>query len=416
MDSPRPPFGIDAMMNTTMDYFRKAWSSFNLPTQLAPTVDIAELDKRINNLKAVESWLNLNLTMLRTTIQGLEIQRGTIAAISTIGQAVDQTGNTFTDWARQARTAGANLVNESTASAMAAATSPLSGTRRGRTEAPEPPAAPPPAAPVDDEAAGTGSSGGLSPLASSFFSMFAPLSGATRPDPASAETEAEPPSASAAEPHSRPAGASRSGVSPDWPLPPAGPTAEAPPEVPAEGAQAGAAAASATGTPDADAAAGGGTTAPMAGATNALAEGLAAASAQFINPTAWWNMLQSQFSQIVQATAPASGGGGAATESPAPSRGKGAAKAAPKGGARGAKQAGTRDGARKSAAKRSPATAGARPVSAGAGTGGARKSPASPSAKKAAPTRAKAGGSGTSKAARTSKAAGSTRGGGREES
>jgi hypothetical protein len=38
------------------------------------------------DLRAVESWLQLNLSMLSTTIQGLEIQRSTLAAIKTMAQ------------------------------------------------------------------------------------------------------------------------------------------------------------------------------------------------------------------------------------------------------------------------------------------------------------------------------------------
>lgn len=43
--------------------------------------DPAELAKRIADLKTVEQWLDFNLTLLRTTIQGLEIQRGTLLAL-----------------------------------------------------------------------------------------------------------------------------------------------------------------------------------------------------------------------------------------------------------------------------------------------------------------------------------------------
>ncbi len=43
--------------------------------------DPAELEKRIADLKTVEQWLDFNLTLLRTTIQGLEIQRGTLLAL-----------------------------------------------------------------------------------------------------------------------------------------------------------------------------------------------------------------------------------------------------------------------------------------------------------------------------------------------
>lgn len=50
-----------------------------------------EMDKRINELKTVEQWLTLNLNLLKTTIQGLEIQRGTLAAIAAFSQSVSGT-------------------------------------------------------------------------------------------------------------------------------------------------------------------------------------------------------------------------------------------------------------------------------------------------------------------------------------
>lgn len=50
--------------------------------------DLKEMDKRIAELKAVEQWLGLNLTMLKTTIQGLEIQRGTLAALQSFTESM----------------------------------------------------------------------------------------------------------------------------------------------------------------------------------------------------------------------------------------------------------------------------------------------------------------------------------------
>jgi hypothetical protein len=50
--------------------------------------DLKELDKRIAELKAVEQWLNLNQSLLKTTIQALEVQRGTIAAIQSFGESM----------------------------------------------------------------------------------------------------------------------------------------------------------------------------------------------------------------------------------------------------------------------------------------------------------------------------------------
>jgi len=59
------------------------WGSmgFAMPGMVTPTFDIGELDKRIADLKAVEGWLQMNLGMLQTTIQGLEMQRSTLTAM-----------------------------------------------------------------------------------------------------------------------------------------------------------------------------------------------------------------------------------------------------------------------------------------------------------------------------------------------
>jgi hypothetical protein len=59
-----------------------------MPSMIAPTVDIEELDKRIADLRAVEQWLELNAGMLRTTIQTLEVQRATIATLKGISGAM----------------------------------------------------------------------------------------------------------------------------------------------------------------------------------------------------------------------------------------------------------------------------------------------------------------------------------------
>lgn len=59
-----------------------------LPSMIAPTMDVDELDKRITDLKAVEHWLEINAGMLRTTIQTLEVQRATIATLKGIGGAM----------------------------------------------------------------------------------------------------------------------------------------------------------------------------------------------------------------------------------------------------------------------------------------------------------------------------------------
>lgn len=71
----------------SMDFIKRAWSTFNIPSPFTPTLSVEELDKRIADLRAVEQWLALNQTMLRNTIQGLEIQRGTINVVKTLSDS-----------------------------------------------------------------------------------------------------------------------------------------------------------------------------------------------------------------------------------------------------------------------------------------------------------------------------------------
>ena len=52
---------------------------------MTPLTNVEELDKRITDLRAVEQWLKLNLNMLQSAIQGLEVQRATLATLQAFG-------------------------------------------------------------------------------------------------------------------------------------------------------------------------------------------------------------------------------------------------------------------------------------------------------------------------------------------
>ncbi|MGI9027059.1 MAG: PhaM family polyhydroxyalkanoate granule multifunctional regulatory protein [Burkholderiaceae bacterium] len=76
-----------------VDFMKKLWGNVPgntaVPGFLLPTLDLDELDKRISDLKAAESWLEVNLNLLRATVQGLEVQRHTIAAIRSLGAVTE---------------------------------------------------------------------------------------------------------------------------------------------------------------------------------------------------------------------------------------------------------------------------------------------------------------------------------------
>lgn len=82
------------VMNDTLDFVKNLWGSMSVPGLTAPTLSVEELDKKVNDLKAVESWLNLNLSMLRGSIQALEVQRDTIATLKSVGASLASAVNT----------------------------------------------------------------------------------------------------------------------------------------------------------------------------------------------------------------------------------------------------------------------------------------------------------------------------------
>src|SRR6478672_3888247 len=65
------------------EMFRRLWGPLGVPVpgMAMPTMDPQEIDKRVQELKSVEMWLSMNLNMLRTAIQGLEMQKAGLNAM-----------------------------------------------------------------------------------------------------------------------------------------------------------------------------------------------------------------------------------------------------------------------------------------------------------------------------------------------
>ncbi len=62
-------------------------AGMKVPGMVMPTLSVEEINKKISDLKAVESWLGVNMNMLRGTIQALEVQAATIATLQTMGES-----------------------------------------------------------------------------------------------------------------------------------------------------------------------------------------------------------------------------------------------------------------------------------------------------------------------------------------
>lgn len=102
-----PGFGQsgDAAQNpllASMEMMRNAWQGMakagGFEQVLGANISPQELEKRIADLRAVEQWLRMNLSMLSSTIQALEVQQATVSTLnsflSTVSSNPNDAGNT----------------------------------------------------------------------------------------------------------------------------------------------------------------------------------------------------------------------------------------------------------------------------------------------------------------------------------
>ncbi len=84
--------GADTMTDT-LEFVRNMWGSMKIPGMAMPSLSPDEINKQITDLKAVESWLQLNMNMLRSSIQALEVQSATLTALQSMSQSFTQAVN-----------------------------------------------------------------------------------------------------------------------------------------------------------------------------------------------------------------------------------------------------------------------------------------------------------------------------------
>lgn len=80
--------GVGAMTDT-LEFVKNLWGGMKVPGMAMPSLSVDEVNKQITDLKAVESWLNVNMSMLRSTIQALEVQSATLAALQTMSTSMN---------------------------------------------------------------------------------------------------------------------------------------------------------------------------------------------------------------------------------------------------------------------------------------------------------------------------------------
>jgi hypothetical protein len=87
--------GMNAMTDT-LEFVKNLWGGMKvpgvgmgsipgMPGMVMPSLSVEEINKQIADLKAVESWLTVNMNMLRATIQALEVQSATLSTLKAMG-------------------------------------------------------------------------------------------------------------------------------------------------------------------------------------------------------------------------------------------------------------------------------------------------------------------------------------------
>jgi hypothetical protein len=68
----------------------------NMASWVAPTLSVEELDKRIQELKTVQFWLEQNTNALKATIQALEVQKMTLSTLQGMNVNMTELAKAFT--------------------------------------------------------------------------------------------------------------------------------------------------------------------------------------------------------------------------------------------------------------------------------------------------------------------------------
>ena len=67
-----------------LEFMQKMWNplSFPVPGMGMPTVNIEEIEKKIGELRTVETWLTMNIGFIQMTVKTLEMQKAALESIA----------------------------------------------------------------------------------------------------------------------------------------------------------------------------------------------------------------------------------------------------------------------------------------------------------------------------------------------
>jgi hypothetical protein len=87
--------GFDFLQNLAKGASASVPQMPNMGNWVAPTLNVEELDKRIEELKNVQFWLEQNSRALSATIQALEVQKMTLATLKGMNFNLGDVANAF---------------------------------------------------------------------------------------------------------------------------------------------------------------------------------------------------------------------------------------------------------------------------------------------------------------------------------
>ena len=87
--------GFDFLQNLAKGASSNIPQMPNLSSWVAPTINVEELEKRVDELKAVQFWLEQNSRALAATIQALEVQKMTLATLKGMNFSMGDVANAF---------------------------------------------------------------------------------------------------------------------------------------------------------------------------------------------------------------------------------------------------------------------------------------------------------------------------------
>ncbi len=122
--------GFDFLQNLAKGATQSIPQIPNLANWVSPSLNVEELEKRIEELRAVHFWLEQNSRALGATIQALEVQKMTLATLKGMNFNIGDVANAFKLKAADSVASGVQMATErasSTAKTLGNAASAIGG-------------------------------------------------------------------------------------------------------------------------------------------------------------------------------------------------------------------------------------------------------------------------------------------------